>query len=61
MLKYNCLKELSWENAFTEDTEYIHIGCDEVFYYIKCDELRKQLPDYFRKLKMMLCVKVNDR
>ena len=32
------------------NTEYIHIGCDEAFYYIKCDELRNQLPNYFNRL-----------
>ena len=27
------------------DTEFIHIGCDEAYYYSDCDELRKQLPE----------------
>ena len=27
------------------DTEYIHIGCDEAYYYSDCEELRKQLPE----------------
>ena len=32
------------------DTEYIHIGCDEAFYYMNCDDLRRSLPSYFNRL-----------
>ena len=31
-------------------TEYFHIGCDEAYYYMRCDELRKQVPDFLRRL-----------
>ena len=30
--------------------EYIHIGCDEAYYYSFCDEKRKKLPAYLAKL-----------
>lgn len=30
--------------------EYMHIGCDEAYYYTRCDEERKKLPDYLRQL-----------
>lgn len=32
------------------DSEYIHIGCDEAYYYSDCEELRKQLPNLLRDL-----------
>ncbi len=30
--------------------EYIHIGCDEAYYYSRCDEKKKLLPGYMSKL-----------
>ncbi len=32
------------------DGEYFHIGCDEAYYYTRCDELRKTVPDFLKKL-----------
>lgn len=32
------------------DTEFIHLGCDEAFYYTKCDSLRKKLPVFLKNL-----------
>ncbi|MBQ8893941.1 MAG: family 20 glycosylhydrolase [Clostridia bacterium] len=30
--------------------EYLHIGCDEAYYYTRCEEERQKLPDYLRNL-----------
>lgn len=30
--------------------EYIHVGCDEAYYYTRCDAQRKTLPDYLNYL-----------
>lgn len=30
--------------------EYIHIGCDEAYYYMHSDEMRAYLPDFLREL-----------
>lgn len=30
--------------------EYIHIGCDEAYYYLHCEDKRKKLPTYLAKL-----------
>ncbi len=30
--------------------EYIHLGCDEAYYYANCDEKRKAMPDYMKAL-----------
>ena len=30
--------------------EYIHIGCDEAYYYTHCDEERQQLPSFLKTL-----------
>lgn len=30
--------------------DYLHIGCDEAYYYTHCDEERKQLPDFLSYL-----------
>lgn len=30
--------------------EYIHLGCDEAFYYTKCNETRHKLPDFLKQL-----------
>ena len=31
-------------------TEYFHIGCDEAYYYMRCDALRKQVPAFLERL-----------
>lgn len=30
--------------------EYLHVGCDEAYYYTRCDEERKRMPDFLKKL-----------
>ena len=30
--------------------EYIHVGCDEAYYYTRCDEERKKLPEFLKYL-----------
>jgi len=30
--------------------EFIHVGCDEAYYYTRCDEERRQLPAYLKQL-----------
>ncbi len=30
--------------------EFIHVGCDEAYYYTRCDEERRQLPAYLKDL-----------
>lgn len=30
--------------------EYMHIGCDEAYYYTRCDEERKKMPEFLKKL-----------
>ena len=30
--------------------EFMHVGCDEAYYYTRCDEERKKLPDFLRRL-----------
>lgn len=32
------------------ETEYIHIGCDEAYYYSACTEERKKLPSFLKEL-----------
>ncbi len=32
------------------DSEFIHIGCDEAYYYSDCEDLSKQLPELLGKL-----------
>lgn len=30
--------------------EYMHVGCDEAYYYSRCDEQRKKLPEFLKDL-----------
>lgn len=30
--------------------EYMHIGCDEAYYYTRCDEERAAMPDFLKRL-----------
>lgn len=45
------LKDIRFElyELFGE-TEYIHIGCDEAYYYSSCAEERQKLPDFIKEL-----------
>ncbi len=36
--------------ALFGDGTYMHIGCDEAYYYTRCDEERKKLPDFLKYL-----------
>lgn len=50
---YKLLRQVRQElYALFGDTEYFHIGCDEAYYYMHCDELRKQVPDFLRRLTL---------
>lgn len=32
------------------ECEYMHVGCDEAYYYTRCDEERKKLPEFIKYL-----------
>jgi len=36
--------------SLSPDSRYFHIGCDEAYYYTRCDELRKTVPAFLSKL-----------
>ena len=48
---YELLRQVRQElYALFGNPEYFHIGCDEAYYYMRCPELRRQVPDFLHRL-----------